>query len=116
MIDFCLTFRIWINHNTHACAPNKQVIGCVGRDEIVRGIQHLAQGIQQGLLDIPDIHEELLDYVLDTRHTSPCDLVIRTSGEVRLSDFILWQVDISSLHFSMYCVSKRHLFQHMKVS
>ncbi|CAG0887380.1 unnamed protein product [Darwinula stevensoni] len=91
-----LMSQLEMSTRDHKNATLNVAFSYTSRDEIVRGIQHLAQGVQQGLLDIPDIHEELLDFVLDTRHTSPCDLVIRTSGEVRLSDFILWQVDISS--------------------
>ncbi len=55
-------------------------------------VRRLAQGAEEGLILTSDISEDLLEQCLYTDDSPPPDLVIRTSGEVRLSDFLLWQV------------------------
>ena len=61
------------------------------RDEIVRAARAMGEAVAQGRLDPDDITCDLVDAYLDTRGIPDPDLVIRTSGEQRLSNFLLWQ-------------------------
>ncbi|NP_001079475.1 uncharacterized protein LOC379162 isoform X1 [Xenopus laevis] len=69
------------------------------RHEITNAIREAAWGVQEGLLDPRDVTESLLDQCLYTAKSPEPDLLIRTSGEVRLSDFLLWQTSYSCLVF-----------------
>ena len=62
-----------------------------GRAEIVRAAQQLAQAVQAGSLDPEDIDESAFQRHLFTADIPDPDLVIRTSGEKRISNFLLWQ-------------------------
>jgi undecaprenyl diphosphate synthase len=62
-----------------------------GRNEIVRAARGLAAEAARGELDAEEITEELLASRLDTSGMPDPDLVIRTSGELRISNFLLWQ-------------------------
>src|SRR5690606_27363438 len=62
-----------------------------GRDEVARATKRLAQDVASGLLDPKDVDEETLPRYLDTYVLPDPDLVIRTSGEARISNFLLWQ-------------------------
>ncbi|XP_078001691.1 dehydrodolichyl diphosphate synthase complex subunit DHDDS isoform X2 [Phascolarctos cinereus] len=61
------------------------------RHEISNAVKEMAWGVEQGLLDPSDVSESLLDKCLYTNNSPNPDILIRTSGEVRLSDFLLWQ-------------------------
>ncbi|XP_049675845.1 dehydrodolichyl diphosphate synthase complex subunit DHDDS isoform X3 [Accipiter gentilis] len=61
------------------------------RHEISNAVREMAWGVEQGLLEPSDVSESLLDKCLYTNNSPDPDLLIRTSGEVRLSDFLLWQ-------------------------
>jgi len=69
------------------------------RDEICTAMREVAEGVQQGLIQESDISEELLSRCLYTNKSPDPDLLVRTSGEVRLSDFLLWQTTYSVLSF-----------------
>uniref|UniRef100_A0A8C0XBV4 Alkyl transferase n=1 Tax=Castor canadensis TaxID=51338 RepID=A0A8C0XBV4_CASCN len=69
------------------------------RHEITNAVREMAWGVEQGLLDPSDVSESLLDKCLYSNHSPNPDLLIRTSGEVRLSDFLLWQASHSCLVF-----------------
>ena len=62
-----------------------------GRDEIIRAMRALAQDISQGAVSPDEIDEQKIASVLDTGDAPDPDLVIRTSGERRISNFLLWQ-------------------------
>ncbi len=62
-----------------------------GRDEIVRAARAIAEEAKAGRLDVKDIDELRVSQYLDTRDAPDPDLVIRTSGEKRISNFLLWQ-------------------------
>lgn len=62
-----------------------------GRDEIVRASKLLASDVQKGIIDIEDITEELFSSKLYTKDQPDPDLIIRPSGEHRISNFLLWQ-------------------------
>ncbi|MDG1431415.1 MAG: isoprenyl transferase [Paracoccaceae bacterium] len=62
-----------------------------GRDEVARATKRLAQDVADGKLKPANVDEETLPKYLDTHVLPDPDLVIRTSGEARISNFLLWQ-------------------------
>jgi undecaprenyl diphosphate synthase len=70
-----------------------------GRDEIVRTAKKLAQAATRGEIDIDSITADNFSASLDTAGIPDPELVIRTSGELRLSNFLLWQAAYSELVF-----------------
>ncbi|WP_194095236.1 polyprenyl diphosphate synthase [Marivivens aquimaris] len=70
-----------------------------GRDEVTRAAQRLAYEVEQGNLTHKDVDAETLSRFLDTRVLPDPDLVIRTSGEARISNFLLWQSAYSEYEF-----------------
>ena len=71
-----------------------------GRDEIVRSIRKLAKDLLSNDLKIDQINESLFNNYLDTAGQGDPDFIIRTAGEKRLSNFLLWQTTYSELLFS----------------
>ncbi|XP_071801029.1 dehydrodolichyl diphosphate synthase complex subunit DHDDS-like [Asterias amurensis] len=69
------------------------------RNEITNAMKEMAQGVEDGCLRPSDISEGLLEKCLYTSQSPDPDLLVRTSGEVRLSDFLLWQSNYSVLSF-----------------
>lgn len=69
------------------------------REEIATGMKVIAEGVQQGYIMESDISEDLLTKCLYTNKSPDPDLLVRTSGEVRLSDFLLWQSSFSVFSF-----------------
>ncbi|RYH03425.1 di-trans,poly-cis-decaprenylcistransferase [Salipiger sp. IMCC34102] len=70
-----------------------------GRDEVTRAAQRMAVEIEQGRLQHKDVDAETLSRFLDTRFLPDPDLVIRTSGEARISNFLLWQSAYAEYEF-----------------
>ena len=70
-----------------------------GRDEVTRAAKRLAYEIEQGRLSHKDVDAETLARFLDTHVLPDPDLVIRTSGEARISNFLLWQSAYSEYEF-----------------
>ena len=70
-----------------------------GRDEVTRAAQRLAFEVEQGRLSPKDVDVETLAKFLDTRFLPDPDLVIRTSGEARISNFLLWQTAYAEYEF-----------------
>ncbi len=70
-----------------------------GRDEIVNAIKGIANDIKDGVLDIDSINEETISNNLYTKGQPDPDLLIRTSGEIRLSNFLPWQLVYSEFLF-----------------
>jgi len=70
-----------------------------GRDEVTRAAQRLAFEVAQGRLDHQDVDAEKLASFLDTHVLPDPDLVIRTSGEARISNFLLWQSAYAEYEF-----------------
>lgn len=81
-----LNFQIAINYGS--------------RDEIVRAVRSLAQDCRDGKLDVDQISEEIFASYLDTRGIPDPDLLIRTSGELRLSNYLLWQLAYTEFYFT----------------
>ena len=69
------------------------------RDEITDAIKRIATEVSSGTLDINDICNKTVSDNMDTADIPDPDLLIRTSGEVRLSNFLLWQIAYSELVF-----------------
>ena len=70
------------------------------RWEIIQAAQHMAQAVQEGTLLPEDINEETISNYLTTAQVPDPDLLIRTSGELRISNFLLWQLAYSELYFT----------------
>ncbi len=70
------------------------------RDEMVRAMKHMADDLQSGKLQKEDITEEFFNSYLDTKELPDPDLLIRTSGEERLSNFMLWQLAYTEFYFT----------------
>jgi undecaprenyl diphosphate synthase len=70
-----------------------------GQDEIARAARRLAQDVAAGKLQAADVTPERFESYLDTAGLPPPDLLIRTSGETRLSNFMLWQAAYTELIF-----------------
>ncbi|WP_313990941.1 isoprenyl transferase [uncultured Selenomonas sp.] len=71
-----------------------------GQDEILRAVQTLAARAAAGEIAPPEIDEALFSRTLDTADDPPVDLFIRTSGDLRLSNFLLWQSAYAELYFT----------------
>ena len=68
------------------------------RDEIARAAARIAEAVAEGALDVSDITPERFGSYLDTADLPDPDLLIRTSGELRLSNFLLWQLAYSEIY------------------
>lgn len=71
-----------------------------GRWEIVEGIKKLATAVAEGDLKIEDIDKEQFEQFLETKNIPDPELLIRTSGEMRISNFLLWQIAYSEIYFT----------------
>ncbi len=81
-----LNFQIAINYGS--------------RDEIVRAVRKLTEDVEAGKLKIEEITESCFSGYLDTREVPDPDLLIRTSGEERLSNYLLWQLAYTEFYFT----------------
>jgi len=71
-----------------------------GREEILRSVRELARRVAEGRLAVEDIDEAVFSQTLFTADLPDPDLLVRTSGEHRLSNFLLWQLAYTELHIS----------------
>lgn len=71
-----------------------------GQDEILRAAQAIAREVVSGRIAPEDIDGQLMEKHLDTFGSPPVDLVIRTSGDLRLSNFLLWQAAYAEFWFT----------------
>ena len=71
-----------------------------GRDEIRRAVKSIAEDVKAGIITPDDIDENLIDGRLDTAGLPDPDLLIRTSGEERLSNFLPWQLAYTEFYFT----------------
>ena len=67
--------------------------------EILNAVKEISKKVKHGEVDINDIDEKLFENHLYTKDFPPVDLLIRTSGEVRISNFLLWQIAYAELQF-----------------
>ena len=80
-----------------ALAPNNGLtlilaLSYGSRTEIVEAVRNIATRVKEGAAEPAEIDEQTITQHLDTRHWPDPDLLIRTSGEMRLSNFMLWQI------------------------
>ena len=71
-----------------------------GRNEMERAIKNIAGEVKNGIVDIDDIDVNFISNHLDTKNFPDPELLIRTSGETRISNFLLWQIAYSELYFT----------------
>ena len=81
-----LNFQIAINYGS--------------RDELVLAVRHLSRDVKEGRLDPDEIDERRIERYLDTHDIPDPDLLIRTSGEQRLSNYLLWQLAYTEFYFT----------------
>ncbi len=74
-----------------------------GRDEIVRATKAICKDVTEGNLNADSIDEEKFSSYLDTKGLPEVDLIIRPSGEQRLSNFLLWQAAYAEFWYSDIC-------------
>lgn len=70
------------------------------RDEMIRGMRRLCEDVRQGKREPQELSEEIFAEYLDTAGIPDPDLLIRTSGELRLSNYLLWQLAYSEFYFT----------------
>lgn len=70
------------------------------QDEIKQAVQAIATDVKNGQLNVEDINEDVINQHLMTSDLPPLDLMIRTSGELRISNYLLWQLAYAELYFT----------------
>ncbi|MCP1103394.1 undecaprenyl diphosphate synthase [Aequitasia blattaphilus] len=81
-----LSFNIAINYGS--------------RDEMIRGVKTMVKDCMENQLSLGEITEDVFSKYLDTKGIPDPDLLIRTSGEIRLSNFLLWQLAYTEFYFT----------------
>lgn len=71
-----------------------------GRDELVRAVSKIVADAEKDIISDRDIDEELIGSYLDTKELPDPDLLIRTSGELRISNFLIWQLAYTEFYFT----------------
>jgi undecaprenyl diphosphate synthase len=71
-----------------------------GRQDILQAAVQMSRALKEGILDEASVSEEVLEGFLDTAGLPDPDLLIRTGGELRISNFLLWQSAYSELYFT----------------
>ncbi len=71
-----------------------------GRDELTRTVKKIASAVKRGEIDVDNITEEMVSGYLDTAGLPDPDLLIRTSYELRISNYLLWQLAYSEFYFT----------------
>ncbi|MGD1805421.1 polyprenyl diphosphate synthase [Dapis sp. BLCC M126] len=98
-----LSLQAEIKHSMETTRQNQGIKFTVatnygGRQEIIQACQAIATQVQKGLLKPEEINEEIFEQYLYTAGISHPDLLIRTSGEMRISNFLLWQIAYSEIY------------------
>ena len=71
-----------------------------GRREILKAVNELAMKVKEGTVGVDGIDEQLFASFLDTKNIPDPELLIRTSGEMRISNFLLWQIAYTELYIT----------------
>ena len=71
-----------------------------GKDEILNATKHIAMALKEDKIKLNDINEKLFYDYLYTKDLPVVDLLIRTSNQIRISNFLLWQIAYSELYFT----------------
>lgn len=69
------------------------------QNEILEAVKNISADVKEGKVEIENINENLFESYLYTKDFPPVDLLIRTSGEIRISNFLLWQIAYAELQF-----------------
>ncbi|MBL1221241.1 isoprenyl transferase [Chryseobacterium sp. L7] len=69
------------------------------QNEILEAVKKVSSDVKEGNVDVENIDEKLFESYLYTKDFPPVDLLIRTSGEIRISNFLLWQIAYAELQF-----------------
>ena len=99
------TFQQRIKELEQASAANTGLnltiaINYGSRDEMIRAMHHMISDVKAGKIEEDTIDEKVFSSYLDTRELPDPDLLIRTSGEQRLSNYLLWQLAYSEFYFT----------------
>ncbi len=89
-----------------------------GRWELLKAIKEVAEKVQNGQVEVSDINDDLLATHLETSGIPDPELLIRTSGEMRISNYLLWQIAYTELFFTDVLwpdFRKEHLYQALMV-
>ena len=70
------------------------------REEIVNAVRNISEKVKNNIISINDIDDSIINEHLYTRNLPEVDLLIRTSGEHRISNFLLWQIAYAELYFT----------------
>jgi undecaprenyl diphosphate synthase len=97
-----------IDENIRLSRDNTGMVLCLainygGRTELVDAVRALAERVRQGSLDPDDIDEDTVGEALNTAGMPDPDLLIRTAGEMRVSNFLLWQISYAELWVTDKC-------------
>lgn len=97
--------RRWVQKAQETTAGNRGMIlnlalSYGSRVELTEAVKRLSGAVRDGRLKVEDITEEVVSGALDTAGLPDPDLMIRTSGEHRISNFLLWQIAYSELYFT----------------
>lgn len=71
-----------------------------GRNDLVNAVKNISQEVVDGKISVEDIGDDLISSHLSTKESPDPDLVVRTSGEQRLSNFLLWELAYSEFYFA----------------
>lgn len=71
-----------------------------GRNDLVNAVKKISQEVVDGKISVDDIGDDLISSHLSTKESPDPDLVVRTSGEQRLSNFLLWELAYSEFYFA----------------
>jgi undecaprenyl diphosphate synthase len=90
---------------THSTANNSKIqlvlaINYGGRNELLRAFKTMALDLEKGALTVNELSENHIAHYLDTSYLKDPDLLIRTSGEYRVSNFLLWQLSYAEMYFT----------------
>ena len=93
------------NHAEHMTAGNtglqlRIAVNYGGQWDIAQAARRLAQGVAERRLQPHDINEDAIQAQLELADVPPVDLMIRTGGEKRISNFVVWQLAYAELHFT----------------
>lgn len=71
-----------------------------GQQEILKAMKKIAEDLKQGTVQTKQLNEKLLSSYLDSSHFPPPDLIVRTGGQIRISNFYLWSAVYSEFYFT----------------
>lgn len=92
--------ELWEMSKDHKGLTLTLALNYGGRDEITRAVRKLADQVMEGALLPEQIDEAAISKELDTYYMPDPDLLIRTSGELRLSNYLLWQLAYTEFYFT----------------